>query len=283
MKTKALTHSLTLISVLIFINLPQLRGQSISGPDNVCPEVSYTYEVINIPNSWQNISIDWSISGDGYFPNYGNSQSANTGGNSTIIVKWNGQSHVHSNHYLSATINYDENGSNGTFFVPDKVVYEYGILNSISVSGPASIDYCNKNQRTYSVLNYGDGDIFNWTWPNTWTLVGSSNQSSITLKPDAMNGGTVSCTVRYSCSPATYQKNADINITRPAPDIVQGSNFPVSNLCPWTNYDYDINPVVGASSYTWTFPYHWTVFDNDGLTANARLLLSFKCRVIAGI
>jgi len=125
----------------------------------------------------------------------------------------------------------DDNNNDWTIQL-DQTVHVKGIPPppTLYMAGPSTIQECCTDNVTYSCVNYVDADIFAWTYPSTWLVVGSSTGSSITLKPDYTNGGSVSCKLQISTVPANYYRTISVSgITRPAPPnptIISSTNFP---------------------------------------------------------
>jgi hypothetical protein len=131
-----------------------------------------------------------------------------------------------------------------------------GIPGNPTFSGPSTVQKCCLTNVTYTASNVGDATTFdNWTYPAGWTLV-SQTGSSITLTPNASGAGSITCRAGIpSACPAGYYKNVSMPITRTDAALsINAGQFPTNRICPNNSYSFAINPVCGATDYTWQFP-----------------------------
>ena len=110
---------------------------------------------------------------------------------------------------------------------------------------------------TYSILAINDATTgYTWTLPSGWT--GSSNTNVIIATPETgAISGNISVTANNECgnSPAQNLAVTVENTIPNTPGVITGDNV----VCEGGGYKvYNIDPVIGATSYTWTFPYGWT-------------------------
>ncbi|MCZ2355764.1 MAG: hypothetical protein LC115_03565, partial [Bacteroidia bacterium] len=119
-----------------------------------------------------------------------------------------------------------------------------------SISGDTII--CSGLSKTYSINPVSGATNYTWTLPNGWT----GNSTSTSINATAGNaGGTISVIANSNCGSSTAQTLA-INVAQaPAqPGSISGS----TTICASSSNTYSINPVSGATNYTWTLPNGWT-------------------------
>jgi len=119
-----------------------------------------------------------------------------------------------------------------------------------NISGNTAV--CENSSQTYTISPVSGATGYTWNLPSGWT--GSSTSTSI-LATAGISGGTISVTANDSCgsSPAkTLAVTVDQAVSLP------GSISGNTAVCLGSSQVYSINPVSGASSYTWTLPSGWT-------------------------
>jgi hypothetical protein len=172
---------------------------------------------------------------------------------------------------------YNSNGStttrtqyinNGIYTIP------VNIINTPTITGTSALtQYCATAQ-TYTATDFGSGNQFAWTYPAGWSIAAGYNINSnpIVLIPNCTGGGNVSVTVKRSQAPVTYFKTASLAITRPLPTLTRNGTWQTDGFCTGATPSFSINPVCGASSYTWTMPAGWSQTNaNGGLSANTSI------------
>lgn len=103
----------------------------------------------------------------------------------------------------------------------------------------------------YSIPAVNGATSYTWTLPNGWT--GSSTTTSISTV--GSSAGTISVTANGSCGSSTAQTLVVAPTLVPSqPNAIVGN----SNYCQGSQELYSVNPVSGATSYTWTLPNGWT-------------------------
>ena len=123
-----------------------------------------------------------------------------------------------------------------------------GIIGSRSVCGGQNV--------VYYIDPVTDAADFTWTLPNGWTGSSISNRI-VTLT--GMNGGTISVTANNACGSSIAQ-TLDVTInSAPQPGLIIGSD----SICQFTSASYSVNPVDGATSYTWNLPAGWLGISNS--------------------
>jgi hypothetical protein len=120
-----------------------------------------------------------------------------------------------------------------------------------TISGNSFV--CGNTAQTYSVLPVGGAMYYTWTTPTGW--VGTSTTNTINLT--ASNSGSGSITVRAvnGCGQSSVQTlPVTVIASLPNPGTITGSD----TVCSGSLLTYSINPVPGATSYTWTLPSGWS-------------------------
>jgi len=108
---------------------------------------------------------------------------------------------------------------------------------------------------TYSTPTV-DGATFSWTLPYGWS--GSSTSKSITVNPNGNAGGNITVTPSQSCGSITT-RSLTVNTVNSIP-ATPVSIIGESTICSGSsNLTYSVDPVLNASSYTWTYPSGWSI------------------------
>lgn len=164
---------------------------------------------------------------------------------------------------ISETQQYFRKGANNT-----DVFCLKGIPANVTLLGPATVQKCCASSVTYTVTNQGDANSFDqWVYPAGWTVV-SQIGNSITLLPDGLTAGTVSCRVGITTACPPIYRNVSIAVSRVDATITNvAAEFPLLRICPNANYTYKINSVCGATSYNWQFPAGWTITSGGATTS----------------
>ena len=121
---------------------------------------------------------------------------------------------------------------------------------------------CAGNTYTYSTTLRSGVDTYNWTAPVGTVISGQgSNQVDITF-PVGFTSGFVRVTAQNPCG-ISNQRSLFVRSQPTQPGPITG---PTSGLC-GSVQTYSINPVAGATSYTWTAPTGSTVIGGQGTTS----------------
>lgn len=130
------------------------------------------------------------------------------------------------------------------------------------ISGTPSISCSSSTTTTYSVDPIA-GYTFNWTLPGSspdWVINSGAGTNSITVTALGTVTGTLSVVATGPCG-STLPATLPIVLGQIAPGPITGATGLCSSVAPTT---YTIDPVVGATSYTWTFPAGWVVAAGAG-------------------
>jgi hypothetical protein len=118
-----------------------------------------------------------------------------------------------------------------------------------TITGNSS--YCLGQALQYNIPAVNGATSYTWALPNGWT--GSSTTTSISTV--GSSAGTISVTANGSCGSSTAQTLVVAPTLVPSqPSAIVGN----SNYCQGSQELYSVNPVSGATSYTWTLPNGWT-------------------------
>ena len=211
------------------IGVPPLQPGIISGSDTVCQYSSQVYSVNPVAGA---TSYTWSLPSG-----------------------WNGSSSVN-------TINVTVGGTGGTISVtanngygssaPQTKVIVVNPLPSLPGSISGSTTPCAGTIQTYSISPVTGATNYIWTLPSGWTGISSTNSIQATAGP---NGGTITITANNSCGSGPTQSLAvAVNEVPVQPGAISGGN----TICKDSTQTYSVNPVAGASSYSWTIPTGWS-------------------------
>jgi hypothetical protein len=126
-------------------------------------------------------------------------------------------------------------------------------------SAPAAIagfsNACPGTPQTYSVAPILNANSYSWTLPSGWT--GTSTSNSITVMTGT-TGGSVSVKAINGCgNSATAAKTVNIITSLSSPGTITSSAVG-GVYCSGALYNFSINPVPGATAYTWALPSGWS-------------------------
>jgi len=107
---------------------------------------------------------------------------------------------------------------------------------------------------TYSIGAVSGATSYSWTIPYGWSG-GTSTTNSITVTAGA-NGGDISVTANNNCGSSTPRMLTVASACNPPaqPGTISGE----INVTPGQSYNYRIETVLGATSYSWTIPSGWS-------------------------
>ena len=124
-----------------------------------------------------------------------------------------------------------------------------------TISGIATV--CQGVQQDYSITSVSGATSYTWTLPAGWT--GTSTTNSISAIPGAA-GGTISVKASNSCGSSTANTLSVTVAGIPSqPGTITGNN----SVCQGSVQTYNISPVSGSTSYTWSLPSGWSGTSNS--------------------
>lgn len=113
---------------------------------------------------------------------------------------------------------------------------------------------CAYSTQTYSVTPVPGAKSYTWTLPSGWT--GSSTSNSITVVAGTA-GGSIKVKAINGCgNSGQASKNVTIISTLANPGTIT-SSATGGTYCSGALYSFSINPVPGATAYTWSLPSGW--------------------------
>jgi gliding motility-associated-like protein len=121
---------------------------------------------------------------------------------------------------------------------------------------------CSGDWVTATIVPIAGASSYSWTLPAGSVTVGRTDSSSITFSMGNAAGNiTVTAVNLCGNSPTPATRAISLGTTPAAPNQILGNSTPCANL---SNLPYEINPVTGASSYTWTVPAGATIVSGGG-------------------
>jgi gliding motility-associated-like protein len=215
------------------------------GSPSVCVDIPKNFSVIGDP---QVIAYQWTVSGTGY------SGSSST---SNITVKANpgatgGQLSV-------VAVNQCGASSPASIQLGSALNQSIPAIPS-SITGSSS-GFCSDDTISYSTSSVA-GNTYSWyTSGNTWEVLDQGTNTTRLFVPQA--GGSVQASLfvqaQNECGISNPQS---VVIRKGVPDILPAERILPSlngNVCSETTLDFFINPTLGATSYSWSFPSGWTI------------------------
>ncbi|WP_192822854.1 gliding motility-associated C-terminal domain-containing protein [Rufibacter sp. LB8] len=131
-----------------------------------------------------------------------------------------------------------------------------------ALSGQTSV--CGGTTSLVYAVNGVAGATYNWTVPTGWTIRSGQNTPSITVDAGTLDG---TITVEGSNGCGTIARTLAVTIQDPITETlsaIAGKQAPCSGE---ENLTYTVNAVTGATGYTWSVPFGWTIV--SGSTSNA--------------
>ncbi|WP_156123762.1 S-layer family protein, partial [Flavihumibacter sp. ZG627] len=119
---------------------------------------------------------------------------------------------------------------------------------------------------TYSITAVPNATSYTWTVPSGWTITAGATTNSITVSTTGTAvSGNITVTATNSCgtSAASILAVTTVPGVPSQPDTIRGP----TTVCPTKNLTYTIDPVPGATGYTWTVPAGWTITSGQGTTS----------------
>ncbi len=110
---------------------------------------------------------------------------------------------------------------------------------------------CENSTQTYIISPVTGATSYSWSLPYGW--IGNSTTNSITVTAGSESDLIYVTANNNSCSSDVQTFYVSVNLV-PPPDYINGND----NVCQNSSQTYSINPVPGATSYTWNLPSGWT-------------------------
>jgi plastocyanin len=203
----------------------------ITGNTTICTSTSNTYSVVSIPSA---TSYTWA------YP-----------------VGWTGTSTTNSIATTCGSLsgNITVTAINSCGSSPLRTV-AITVVNSIPntptiVNGNS--DICALTVNSYNVASEPGATSYLWSLPLGWTGSSTTNTISATSSVTSGNITIAAVNVCGSSTPQTLTINV-ANGVLAQPTAINGN----AGICASTSNTYDISPIIGATSYTWTMPIGWS-------------------------
>jgi hypothetical protein len=115
-----------------------------------------------------------------------------------------------------------------------------------------NVDQCAGQVVSYSISSIAGATSYQWMLPSGWSGTSTTNTISVTV---GTNSGNISVNGVNSCGNGGIQSlTVNVNSTPITPTAIIGN----SSICASSLQTYSVNPVIGATSYTWTLPGGWS-------------------------
>ena len=203
----------------------------ISGNTTICTSSSNTYSVVSIPSA---TSYTW-----------------------TYPIGWSGTSSTNSIATtcgsLSGSITVTANNSCGSSPLRTVAITVVNSIPNTPTSVNGNTEICALTMNSYNVTAVPGATSYLWTLPLGWT--GSSTTNTISATASTASGNVFISAVNI-CGSSTPQL-LTINVANGVlaqPAAINGN----AGICASTSNTYDILPIAGATSYTWSLPIGWS-------------------------
>jgi hypothetical protein len=215
------------VSLPITVNtIPSVPG-TISGNATVCQGSTNSYSISTVPGA---TSYTW-----------------------TLPLGWSGSSpstSINATAAASGTISVAATNTCGTSATATLPINVITVPNAPSSITGSSV-LCQGESAVYSIDPVASATSYTWSLPAAWT--GNSTSTSITAT--AGSTGTITVSAINSCGTsgtASFPVSVNTGPSSPTFSVANGS------VCSGNNEIYSVDPVAGATSYTWTLPGSWT-------------------------
>ncbi len=240
------------------INVPVLttrpaKPSAISGPANACPINTYSYSVPPAANAMNYV---WSVSGTGA------SIVSGQGTNSISISIASGFSKGKISVYASNCKGNSKVESLDIIGLP---------IHSNSLVGPSNI-CAGSTGNSYSIDPVSGASSYLWLIVSGDLQVASQNANNALINAGAsFTSGVIAVASFNSCG--SYTRTFTIRSIPSQPGGISGLN---NGLCLVNNIQYNITPVTGASSYSWTVPSGVQMVSASGTSLNVDFNAGFS-------
>lgn len=229
MTTTCTASSATSASAAFFVPIGAPQPGFLSGRLNFCPGDTATYSVPYVAGT----SYTW-----------------------TLPSGWSGTSSTNSILVTPATnpgtISVQANNSCGT-----SIAQSRSIVAGSAPAAPSSIggnsNVCGNSSQTYTISPVTGALTYAWTFPPSWTTSGATNGTNIMATASNFSGNIIATAIN-GCGVGRDTLAVVVVNSLPHPGTITGNNKP----CSGTLNTYSINPVPGATSYTWYLPNGWS-------------------------
>jgi large repetitive protein len=116
-----------------------------------------------------------------------------------------------------------------------------------TITGPVSL--CGLTSATYKVNQGTSVSSYTWSLPPGITGSSTTNTINVTVNPTEFQGGKITVIANNACG-ASQPKSLTLDQEPPIPGTISGPAV----ICGINSVTFSVNPVPGATSYTWTLP-----------------------------
>ena len=275
-----ITHPFLFALIAMILSCPpsRINAQTMSidpvGTNGVhiteaCTNTGFQLVISSLPSNMQYLSHTWSGADWALRPPLFQSTCAGSRGNvnaSIWNVSWTDYWSAETDQ-VTARVKFFDSSSGEEVEIPVTRTVRIRRIRNFSIQGSASIQNCCFEPVSYAPVGHRDGGentgySFNWSVPPNWTILGASNQETITVIPNATGGGTVSLTISR---PNNINKTESRVISRFVPQFtINTSNVPTT-VCPGDTLSFSTTlPQCGVPSINWTVPSGWTIISGQG-------------------
>lgn len=140
----------------------------------------------------------------------------------------------------------------------------------LAINGPT--DACpfigTNTDVTYSIDPVAFATSYTWVVPTNVTLVSGQGTTSITVNFNSgFTSGSFKVTANSNCGNRAPRTLGVTRLVPAAPTVINGPTDACSFIGTNTNVTYSIDPVLNATSYTWTLPANMTLVSGQGTTS----------------
>ena len=219
-------------NLTVTVNSVPAQPIVINGTNAVCSGISGIYSVTPVAGA---TSYNWTIPGGWSGSSTTSSITATAnGGTGNILVTVTNACGTSPSQSLNVTVSSSAPTQPGT------------------ISGNTPV--CSAATTTYSVAAVSGATSYNWTLPGGWTGTSSTNSITVTV---GNSGGSIAVAAANGCGTSTATTLAiNVNQSPATPAAILGA----TTMCAGIAQTYNVATVVGATSYTWTFPAGWSGF-----------------------
>lgn len=217
------------------------RPGSIFGPGKICPGQTVNYFVNPVPKT---TSYVWT------FPT-GMTIVSGLGTNSVNVLV--------DNTYTGGSISIVGVNGCGASAIRTKITSRNTPTTPGVITGISS-GLCGASNISYTTIGSTTASSYAWTLPGGATISGGAGTNSISADfTAAVAGGNITVASVNGCG-TSAARILKVALTPAIPASVSG---PLVN-CPSSTQTYTVNPVYGATGYTWTKPQTATIMDGQG-------------------
>jgi hypothetical protein len=225
----------------------------ISGPTNVCSYLTggvATYSVATVAGA---LSYNWS-------PPAG---ATITGGLGTNVITM-----TFANNFILGNLQVTVSNICGSSAPTQLALSLTNTFAVGTISGPTDVCSYMGSSANYSVALVPGASTYSWTAPAGCSILSGNGTNSVQISyPNGFITGTVSVAVASYCGSGSTSQSLAVSTIPSDPGSING----VACVTLGNSNAYNISPVVGATSYSWTVPNGASIVSGQG-TTNANIM-----------